>query len=205
MIMKFRSRVAVRLGEYDLSKTSDCDGSHENQECNPPFQEITIEKIHYHPMYSQQILENNIALLRLAWAADTSNVHVKAICLPNDETEFLQSGYGIIAGWDNSETLQYKNCSIISSTDCRSAQSLDLQSTRNDELCAYEISGSEVNFCVSGNPFFTLLEDEFKYMQLGVLNHGPRVCDRLSANQQFPYIFTRVHHHMKWLLDTLRP
>lgn len=53
--------------------------------CQPPIQDIAIESAIKHEKYSYQKNVNDIALLRLKRAADTSKTNVDTICLPTTE------------------------------------------------------------------------------------------------------------------------
>jgi Trypsin len=58
---------AVRLGEYDRSADPDCRTDEENQqECNPPVQDILIEKLIPHPKYNTPRYANDVGLVRLS-------------------------------------------------------------------------------------------------------------------------------------------
>lgn len=61
---------AVRLGEYDLNTEIDCQVFDETdingKVCNPPAQDIPVEKLIPHPEYNIPKYANDIALIRLA-------------------------------------------------------------------------------------------------------------------------------------------
>lgn len=50
--------------------------------CQDPVQDILIEKATMHPAFHRQAKINDIAMLRLVSAVDTSKRNVKTICLP---------------------------------------------------------------------------------------------------------------------------
>jgi len=84
----FRSQ--VRLGEFDLSKTEDCNG----EECYQPAIDLEVEKIIPHEDYSNQTFQNDIALLRLSSSSSKLGLStVSPICLP-----LKVSGYNISHG-----------------------------------------------------------------------------------------------------------
>lgn len=61
--------VAVRLGEYDRTTDPDCLLFDENQqECNPPVQDIPIENLIPHPNYNTPRYANDVGLIRLSRA-----------------------------------------------------------------------------------------------------------------------------------------
>lgn len=63
--------VAVRLGEYDLKTDPDCKLVDENQqECNPPIQDIPVEHLIPHPKYNTPRYANDVGLIRLSKTPD---------------------------------------------------------------------------------------------------------------------------------------
>jgi secreted trypsin-like serine protease len=69
--------VAVRLGEYDRTTDPDCrladdDDDESQQECNPPVQDIPIDKLLSHPNYNSPRYANDIGLVRLTRKPDMS-------------------------------------------------------------------------------------------------------------------------------------
>lgn len=71
--------VGVRLGEYDRTTDPDCKQIDDNQqECNPPVQEININKLMPHPKYNTPRYANDVGLIRLAEAPDMTQG--KSIC-----------------------------------------------------------------------------------------------------------------------------
>lgn len=55
----------VRLGEYDLSRDTDCN-LNDNRDCAPPVEDINIKSIIPHQKYNDDNKLNDIALIRLA-------------------------------------------------------------------------------------------------------------------------------------------
>lgn len=63
--------VAVRLGEYDHKTDPDCKFVDANQqECNPPVQDIPIERLIPHPKYNTPRYANDVGLIRLSRTPD---------------------------------------------------------------------------------------------------------------------------------------
>jgi len=77
----------VRLGEHDTSTVTDCNAE---GVCLDPVQDIDIEKMIKHEKYDRVKKINDIALLRLATAADTTKDNVRTICLPIDSESSLE-------------------------------------------------------------------------------------------------------------------
>lgn len=68
-IASINSRTTVRLGEYDTSTEQDCDDN--SGECAGPVQELEVESVVHHALYSTSQRTNDIALVRLANPANT--------------------------------------------------------------------------------------------------------------------------------------
>lgn len=65
--------IAVRLGEYDRSTDPDCKLVDENQqECNPPVQDVAVGSLIPHPKYNTPRYANDVGLVRLTRTPDMS-------------------------------------------------------------------------------------------------------------------------------------
>lgn len=63
--------VGVRLGEYNRTSDPDCrQFDQDEEECNPPVQDIEIEKLIPHPKYNTPRYANDVGLVRLAREPD---------------------------------------------------------------------------------------------------------------------------------------
>jgi hypothetical protein len=62
--------LGVRLGEYNIMTPKDCDPYGHN--CEPPVQDLLIEKIITHKSYDPSTFINDIALIKLATKANYS-------------------------------------------------------------------------------------------------------------------------------------
>lgn len=146
----FFTRVSVRIGEYDLSKTNDCVEVDENDEvCNPPVQNINVESIISHPNYNVPKYANDIAIIRLKTPADTSVDNVKTICLPTTLKLRDKSSLKImtISGWgrtahmgNNSDILLKANIPYLDLSKCEATFKEDARTQSitvfDSHLCA---------------------------------------------------------------------
>jgi Trypsin/Regulatory CLIP domain of proteinases len=78
--------IAVRLGEYDRTTDPDCrpvddDDEQSQQECNPPVQDISIDKLLPHPNYNTPRYANDIGLVRLTQKPDMSQGKRRRFCV----------------------------------------------------------------------------------------------------------------------------
>lgn len=107
----------VRLGEYDISKRVDCVKRLAGETlCNPPVQDIPVERQIVHPAYDKQKYVNDIAMIRLARNADFSGGAVTPICLPVTR-KFMNAALKklIVTGWGTTET-QFKSDVLLKAT-----------------------------------------------------------------------------------------
>lgn len=123
-----RHRTSVRLGEYDASTVDDCDRSDpEDVECADPIQDIAITSVVAHPGFRSKRLELNddIALIRLAEAANFKQNNIKPICLPFERDiqrlpdKFLAIGWGYTQKNIQSAILQKAVLPLYDQETCR--------------------------------------------------------------------------------------
>lgn len=79
IVSNYLCRVAVRLNEHSISTTQDCF----EDNCLDPVQDIYIGGVVKHELFDYQKLINDIALIRLATAADMTRNKIRTICLPS--------------------------------------------------------------------------------------------------------------------------
>jgi hypothetical protein len=56
----------VRVGEHDIRTTTDCEEEGGEEVCAPPVQDLTIEKVTFHPEYDATFHTNDIAVIRVS-------------------------------------------------------------------------------------------------------------------------------------------
>jgi hypothetical protein len=56
----------VRVGEHDIRTTTDCEEEGGEEVCAPPFQDLTIEKVTFHPEFDPTLHTNDIAVIRVS-------------------------------------------------------------------------------------------------------------------------------------------
>lgn len=94
----------VRLGEYDTSKSEDCDNEDpEDPICAPPVQDVGVKSFLAHPDYSRFTFHNDIGLVQLKTAALFKQKNIRPICMPfKEEFQTLPTSY-IVIGWGRTE------------------------------------------------------------------------------------------------------
>lgn len=203
----FKSVWYVRLGETDLSQRIDCnrfpDGS---KECADPPQDIPVEKFIRH-RYSASRKKNDIALVRLQWAAQL-NDNVRPICLPLPEvsksklpSKMTVSGWGYTENTEDiSNQLRYAHIPIVDLARCnqtlRRAQTA--WSVDHSQVCA-GAGDDKADNCHgdSGGPLQYFGKQGF--VIYGVVSYGLATC----GTEQEPGVYTKVSFYLDWILDNL--
>ncbi|XP_058056679.1 CLIP domain-containing serine protease HP8-like [Anopheles bellator] len=195
--------VSVRLGEFDLHNTTDCDSN--GEECAMPVQDIPVERIIKHDDYSHWYKRNDIALIRLSQKASL-NDNVIPICLPIGPQMRTTTNNYIVAGWGTTHdykpaaTLQYAILTLVSTADCQSQLQIIDPSVKLDEnqLCAIGANLSDNCSGDSGGPLKTISVSG-QFVQYGVVSFGLNTCGKLSA----PGVYTRVESYIDWILENM--
>lgn len=154
----------VRLGEHTISTEIDC----QDNNCAAAVQEIAIEKFIKHPEFNKGAKRNDIALVRLAAAADISRNNIETICLPTDANNDVErvvrpnpttnrpltiSGFGKREDGRQTDVLQKAFVPYVSNEEC--AKKYEGQLTIHKEyLCA---GGQNKTDTCHGNAKFILI------------------------------------------------
>ncbi|XP_053661802.1 phenoloxidase-activating factor 3-like [Anopheles marshallii] len=193
----------VRLGEFDLRNTTDCDKRGEL--CAPPPQDIPVERAIVHENHSESRKANDIGLIRLARVA-SFNDNVAPICLPVFQGACPIRITYIVAGWGATESAPYSNklqfakLNLLPIDECeRQLKSIARHTKLNDnQICA--IGTNLTDNCVgdSGGPLKTISVNE-RYVQYGIVSFGLATCGRQSA----PGVYTKVESYIDWIMEHL--
>ncbi|XP_041775627.1 uncharacterized protein LOC121595608 [Anopheles merus] len=193
----------VRLGEFDLSTSIDCDKR--GEQCAPSPQDIFAEQTIVHEAYSARRKENDIGLVRLAKEAEY-NDNVLPICLPvtpamrTTQTIYFVAGWGATESAPSSNRLQFTKLSLLPNDQC--VQKLlrvdSFAKINNDQMCAVGTNLTDNCTGDSGGPLKTISINA-RYVQYGVVSYGLRTCGKQSA----PGVYTRVENYVDWILEHL--
>ncbi|KAL9705719.1 hypothetical protein quinque_009237 [Culex quinquefasciatus] len=193
----FRKVTMVRLGEYDTSTEQDCDDN--SGECAGPVQELEVESVVHHALYSTSQRTNDIALVRLANPANTDeSANVLPICLPFEGTDlrkFPDNAEMILSGWGHTEKnvasyeLQKVSVSVQPADACSELSKLD-----DRDIC-----GGEAH-CIgdSGGPlqYLTDFRSREIMVQHGIVTFGGKTC-----GEGLPGSYLKVAYYMDWILE----
>lgn len=140
------SLIAVRVGEWDLTSTTDCEKFVDEEICNDPTADISIQTKITHENYDpySTSLHNDIALLRLSRDVEYSR-SVQPICLPFINkfrvANFVNQTLSV-AGWGQTEsrsssTRKLKvNIDGTSNADCQKKYKIKNVEIHESQICA---------------------------------------------------------------------
>ncbi|XP_053672098.1 phenoloxidase-activating factor 3-like [Anopheles nili] len=193
----------IRLGEFDLRNTTDCDSK--GEVCAPPPQDIPIEEVINHPYYSNRRKENDIGLIRLSRKA-TKNDNVATICLPvspmmrTTQSKYVVAGWGKTESMESSDMLLYSTFSLTPKDECQTALRVeDAYIKINDnQLCAMGDNRSDNCLGDSGGPLKTF-GISARMVQYGVVSYGLKTCGKQIA----PGVYARVESYIDWILGEM--
>lgn len=112
----------MRFGEHNTTSNPDCEDPEDKDTCEPPFEDITVERIIPHEKYTSKTKNDDIALIRLTRPVEffKNRTRVKTICLPieplnlippDPETETNRTLD--IAGWGYTENKRKKMSDVL--------------------------------------------------------------------------------------------
>ncbi|XP_030378912.1 serine protease easter-like [Scaptodrosophila lebanonensis] len=200
----------VRLGEWNQTSAPDCQQFRQGPICAPAHQDVPIDRIIIHELYSiyAPMYPNDIALLRLERAV-TFSEYVLPICLPaanNQETHEYTDHVMDIAGWGNTETIRFGGSPLKRKTSLRVLSLASCQRLFADvvgsQICAGGTTNASSCHGDSGGPLMNLAKNSIgstSYYLVGIVSLGTQSC----ANHGLPVIFTRVERFVNWILHKM--
>ncbi|KAH0999250.1 hypothetical protein HUJ04_006059, partial [Dendroctonus ponderosae] len=90
--------VSVRVGEYSIKNDTDCDLVNKTLKCNPPVQDVAIEKVIPHEQFKTGRNGFDIGLIRVS----TMNLEVESarpVCLPLGRERTRKFDAVFVTGW----------------------------------------------------------------------------------------------------------
>ncbi|XP_041778114.1 CLIP domain-containing serine protease 2-like [Anopheles merus] len=194
---------SVRLGEYDLNSTIDCN---KHGDCAPAPQDIPVERAISHEDYSARYKQHDIGLIRLARRASL-NDNVLPICLPVTPAFLTKQTIFFVVGWGQTQNalfankLQFTKLDLMANDECLKQLRPKDRFVRisDSQLCAIGSNLSDNCSGDSGGPLKSISIQNSRYVQYGVVSFGLRTCGKQSA----PGVYTRVEHYVDWILEQL--
>ncbi|XP_031631323.1 serine protease 7-like [Contarinia nasturtii] len=194
--------VAVRLGEYDLTKEIDCTGN----TCADPVLVVGVEQKIPHEGYNEKNKNraNDIGLIRLD-SEVTFTDYIRPICLPSsvNSPRTLPNERLVSVGWGRSKTMrqtpkkQHVVLPVYDHSSCVGKyQTLGI-SVNNDQICAGGIEGYDTCDGDSGNPLMKI--SSTGWVAEGIVSYG-----RSCGLDNFPAVYTKVSNYDNWIRRNLR-
>ncbi|XP_055531960.1 polyserase-2-like [Wyeomyia smithii] len=196
---------SVRLGEYNLKTSPDKGKSADGETLSTTIQSIDIEKVFRHPQFNTPRYDNNIALLKLKYPADTSRPNVKPICLPTleDYNELYT-----ISGWRRvglQTHIQVRDMVILEDAekckDIYKEMKINLN-PESSQLCGtyYHKSMKDCFHFMSGAPlqYVKNADRRNRYFLKGTFAFGYPKCQ-----QNYTDVFTNINAYLQWIASTV--
>ncbi|KAK3874507.1 hypothetical protein Pcinc_020527 [Petrolisthes cinctipes] len=160
---------------------------------------LAVEKIIVHEDFNPDILDNDIALLKLSTPINLgSDSKVGTICLPSNADKSYSHTLGIAPGWgaidDSGTQLDFLQEMVFPILD--------------SDCMGYSKYVTENQFCVDptygdtcrGDSGGALMVDEGNhYTQVGITSYTFSNC-----NDKYPTVFTKVSNYFQWIKDNTK-
>ncbi|XP_059685535.1 transmembrane protease serine 5 [Gavia stellata] len=160
---------------------------------------VSVEKIIYHPLYNDNTLDYDIALMKLQVPLNFSDA-IRAVCLPPSRQDLFQGTQCWVSGWGYTrpdqaqvtETLKEALVPLIGTKRCNSSCMYAGELTAR-MLCAGYLHG-KIDACQgdSGGPL--VCRDEFTWRLVGIVSWG-QGC----AEPNHPGVYTNVAQLLPWI------
>ncbi|XP_075028757.1 transmembrane protease serine 5 [Calonectris borealis] len=160
---------------------------------------VSVKKIIYHPLYNDNSLDYDIALMKLQVPLNFSDA-IRAVCLPPSHQDLFQGTQCWVSGWGYTrpdqaqvtETLKEALVPLIGTKRCNSSCMYAGELTAR-MLCAGYLHG-KIDACQgdSGGPL--VCQDEFAWRLIGIVSWG-QGC----AEPNHPGVYTNVAQLLPWI------
>ena len=193
-------RLVVRLGEYNLSSTTD-----------GPHQDRRVGSVTLHPQFASR--QNDVALLRLSRPVEFG-LTVRPVCLPVPGAPQAPEGVRRVAGWGKlsfegagAAVLQEAKLTLIPPDVCEAiyrrlssfAEAFPGGGFLGTKLCALDPSSRGADACQgdSGGPL-TGLRSDGRFSLLGIVSLGVGCGD-----PDFRGVYTKVESYVPWMVAVI--
>uniref|UniRef100_A0A182PBQ4 Peptidase S1 domain-containing protein n=1 Tax=Anopheles epiroticus TaxID=199890 RepID=A0A182PBQ4_9DIPT len=197
---------SILLGGTSESSKSECINRNGTTKCTHPTQTLRIERIITHPKYDASSFGNNIVLIELLQAANTSKPNVKPICISAiPELRASQMTNLSVASYSRQiNSYRTQDVNQYNTEQCM-AQYADLGLTvswKNMRFCAQTVSDGESG-CVSlrsGAPLQELRSfgEREHYFLRGFEVFG------LACASETPPVYNNIDAYLDWILYNMR-
>uniref|UniRef100_A0A8C0F9X1 Peptidase S1 domain-containing protein n=1 Tax=Bubo bubo TaxID=30461 RepID=A0A8C0F9X1_BUBBB len=160
---------------------------------------LSVKKIIYHPLYNDNSLDYDIALMKLQVPLNFTDA-IRAVCLPPSHQDLFQGTQCWVSGWGSTrpdqaqvtETLKEALVPLIGTKRCNSSCVYAGELTAR-MLCAGHLRGT-IDACQgdSGGPL--VCRDDFAWRLVGIVSWG-QGC----AEPNRPGVYTNVAQLLPWI------
>ncbi|XP_035891849.1 uncharacterized protein LOC118503077 [Anopheles stephensi] len=195
----------ILLGGDSESSTTNCSNDRNgNAVCSYPTQTLQIERIITHPKYDSNSLGDNIVLIELLSAANTTLPNVRPICISaTPELRTTQMVNLSVASFSSQASSYRSEAVSLVNTDYCKTQYADLGFTidwKNKRFCAQIPAEESCSSLRSGAPLQELRSfgDTSRYFLRGFELFG-RACAT-----EIPPVYNNLDEYLDWILYNMR-
>lgn len=198
--------IAVRLGEWDMTKDPDCFTDHENNKICSRILDIPIKKIDIHEKYSKLERNHDIALIHISKKVVPTEF-IKPICMPFDEKFQFEDRRLSVAGWGLTERNFSSNVLIKAEvigqnySKCEN-RFLNVDFMRDSQLCVIGENGEDTRSGDSGGPLMYINRVNFTKPIMFIV--GITAYGNILGKSDIPSVYTNIGHYKalleKWIV-----
>jgi len=194
-----KEKIRVTIGDIDSSK----------RECHE--RQVTVAELILHPNYNDDLIVNDIALLRLT-ADITFDDYIRPICLPpkehgNNFDYSTMNGKLVAAGWGRSKTNDESTSDVLLATDIQVMKDCPSEDATNpnrivkaEMICSP--TKTDKDTCQGDSGGILAANMDSKWTAIGIVSYGNKECTGEAA-------YTRVSNYLDWIAektsDTVNP
>ncbi|XP_051169223.1 chymotrypsin-C-like [Leptopilina boulardi] len=204
----YLKNIKIILGDYNIMTNPDCKTQWWNKKtiCNE-IEVVGIDTIHAHPKYSKKDITNDIALIRLDRYIEFSDT-IDQICLPFDNEVSINNypydlyGRGISMRNSAETKIPIKTMvQVIENSECESLYKLYNWPRKIDDtmVCVKHLKTPRTCIPDDGGDLSAHDQHLSQKYQFGI---GSFNWSRCTLN--LPFVYTKIFHYLKWILDTVR-
>ncbi|KXJ72773.1 hypothetical protein RP20_CCG017259 [Aedes albopictus] len=194
---------SVRLGEYNQKTNPDVGKRSNGKEVTTNIQSIDVEKVIKHPDFNRPQYDNNIALLKLKFPADTDRPNVKPICIPTLEDHNEQY---IVSGWKRvgreAHILTRDSVLVEDPDTCKAIYKKFKVNTSENHICGtyYQEEIQQCFHFMSGAPmqYVKRVDRKNRYFLKGLFSFGFPGC-----KLNYTDVFTSVNKYTGWISNVV--
>ncbi|XP_061515912.1 ovochymase-2 isoform X1 [Anopheles gambiae] len=200
----------ILFGGYEDLLEQKCFERNGTTICAYPTQSRSIGRVVAHPRFSKNTINDNIALIELQSPADTTQPHVKPICLPVTPTLYTNQteNFSVLAFRLTTGTIVDQSVNHVDPDFCKSVHI----------VAGFAIDNEEKSFCVSvpeedvANCDSLLGQGTPLQEHVSMVDAGERYVLRgfdllgltCAGDSSIPVLYVNVYSYLDWMLYNMR-